>query len=218
MFTTILFDLDGTLCDSFPGVSNSIEYALKRLGYERPPEGILRKCLGPPLMESFTKLLGLSEEQAKTAVKLYREYYPQKGIYEQSLMEGAEETLKALKAKGKTVCLATSKPQEYSERILKHFGVEKYFDVITGATFDGTLSEKPDIIARVLQKTGAQPAECLMVGDRYFDIAGAHACKVRCAAVLCGYGSEQEFREYNADFIVNILADIIPLADQPSFS
>ena len=220
IFTTVLFDLDGTLSDSFPGVSHGIEYALERLGYPKPEKSVLWECMGPPLMDSFTRLLGLSEAEAEQAVKLYREYYPRKGILEQSLMEGAKETLIALKALGITICLATSKPQIYSEKILKDNGIEKYFDVIVGATFDGSISEKADIIACVLEKTGEAPENCLMVGDRNFDVTGAHCRGVKCAGVLCGYGSEKEFLECGADYIVKMLPDIVELIrdQEPSLS
>ena len=217
MFTTILFDMDGTVSDSLPGVSRGMIYALEQLGYPVPGADVLRECMGPPLEDSFSRLLGVSAADVPEAVRLYREYYPRQGIFEQSPMEGAEKTLKALKSLGKTVCLATSKPQVYSEMILKNFKLEKYFDVVVGSSFDGKISEKKDIIALVLEKTGASPENCLMVGDRHFDVFGAHACGVKCAGVLCGYGSREDFLECGADFIVNGLLDIVKIVrDQES--
>ncbi|MDE7229365.1 MAG: HAD-IA family hydrolase [Oscillospiraceae bacterium] len=211
-FTTVLFDMDGTLSDSFPGVSGGILYALEKLGYECPPRESLKDFMGPPLLDQFMRRFKMDEDTAAEAVRLYREYYPVKGINEQSPMEGAEETVRSLKERGMTVCVATSKPLKYTEIILRNFGIEKYFDVVVGATFDGTLSGKPDIIAEVLKRTGAAPEECLMVGDRCFDVEGAHACGVRCAGVLCGYGSLKEFDSCGADYILNGLTDVLKIA------
>lgn len=209
--TTVLFDMDGTISDSFPGVSGGILYALEKLGYELPSRESLLGFMGPPLLDQFMRQFKMSTETAAEAVRLYREYYPVKGIYEQSPMEGAEMTVRSLKEKGKTVCLATSKPRKYAEIILENFGIRKYFDIVVGATFDGSLSKKPDIIARVLELSGAAPENCLMVGDRYFDVEGAHRCGVRCAGVLCGYGSLKEFDSCGADYIINGLPDVLEL-------
>lgn len=203
--------MDGTISDSFPGVSGGILYALEKLGYELPSRESLLGFMGPPLLDQFMRQFKMSAETAAEAVRLYREYYPVKGIYEQSPMEGAELTVRSLKEKGKTVCLATSKPQKYAEIILENFGIKKYFDIVTGATFDGSLSKKPDIIARVLELSGAAPENCLMIGDRYFDVEGAHKCGVRCAGVLCGYGSLKEFDSCGADYIINGLPDVLEL-------
>lgn len=209
--TTILFDMDGTISDSFPGISNGILYALEKLNYELPERQSLTSFMGPPLDEQFMRQFGMDHETALEAVRYYREYYPEKGIFEQSPNEGAELTVRSLKEMGKTVCIATSKPQKYVEIILKNFGIEKYFDVVVGATLDGTLSKKPDIIAKVLELTGADPKKCLMVGDRCYDIEGAHQNGIRCAAVMCGYGSLKEFDGAGADYIINGLADVLGL-------
>lgn len=210
-FNTVMFDMDGTLSESFTGISGGILYALKKLGYELPLRESLRSFMGPPLFDQFMRQFGMNEETAAEAVRLYREYYPVKGIYEQTIMPGAEETVRSLKERGVTVCTATSKPQKYVEIILKNYGIEKYFDIIVGATFDGKLQSKKDIIARVLELSGKSPKECLMVGDRCFDIEGAHACGVKCAAVLCGYGSLKEFDSAGADYIINGLSDVLKI-------
>lgn len=213
MTETVLFDLDGTLSNSFEGISGGVLYALEELGYPAPPRGSLASFIGPPLFDEFKRRFGMDDETAREAVRLYRVYYPQKGIYEQFPNEGAEELLKTLKERGVKICLATSKPQEYSERILKNFGFEKYFDVIIGATFDGARSAKSDIIALALEKTGTKPENALMVGDRFYDVEGAHACGVRCAGVLCGFGSRREFEDCKADLIAENLLDILTALD-----
>ena len=208
MFDTVLFDLDGTLTDSCPGITNSVKYALTKLGYPIPSEERLREFIGPPLFDEFSRL-GMDEETARAAVSAYREYYPEKGIFECSLISGAEELLKELKARGKTVCLATSKPQIFARMILEHFGIEKYFDFIGGATVDGKISTKTQVLHHVLSETGADPAHCVLIGDRRYDIAGAHETGMKCIAVLVGYGSREEFVQYGADYICDTLADTI---------
>ena len=208
-FSTVMFDMDGTLFESFPGISGGILYALEKLGYELPERESLRSFMGPPLRDQFMRRFDMDEPTAAEAVRLYREYYPVKGIYEQSPMPDAEMTVRSLKEHGVTVCTATSKPQQYVEIILKEFGIENYFDIIVGASFDGKLQHKADIIAKVLELSGKTPEECLMVGDRCFDIEGAHANGVKCAAVLCGYGSLKEFDSAGADYIINGLAEVL---------
>lgn len=214
MIDTVLFDLDGTISNSFEGISGGVMYALEELGYPVPPRESLTSFIGPPLFDEFKRRFGMDDDTAREAVRLYRVYYPQKGIYEQFPNEGAGELLKLLKERGTTICLATSKPQEYSEKILKNFGYENYFDAIVGATFDGKLSAKSDIIALALEKTGSRPENALMVGDRFYDVVGAHACGVRCAGVLCGFGSRREFEECGADFIAENLIGIYKIVGE----
>lgn len=214
MIDTVLFDMDGTLSNSFEGISGGVLYALEELGFPLPSRGSLTSFVGPPLFDEFKRRFGMDDETARKAVRLYRVYYPQKGIYEQSPNEGAEELLKLLKERGVKICLATSKPQEYSEKILANFGFENYFDAVVGATFDGKLSAKEDIIALALKKTASKPETSLMVGDRFYDVEGAHACGVRCAGVLCGFGSRREFEECKADFIAEKLLDIMKIVEE----
>lgn len=208
MIDTVFFDLDGTLSNSFEGIANSILYALERLNISAPPRESLKSFVGPPLFDGFKRHFDMDDDTANEAVRLYREYYPQKGIYEQTPIEGAGELLKTLHEQGIRICLATSKPQAFAEKILKIFGFEDYFDAVVGATFDGSVSAKADIIALALKKTGSAPEKTLMIGDRFYDVDGAHACKVRCAGVLCGFGSRGEMESCGADFIAETLRDI----------
>lgn len=208
MINTVFFDLDGTLSDSFEGISGGVLYALEHLNVSAPPRDSLKSFVGPPLFDEFKRRFAMDDDTAREAVRLYREYYPQRGIYEQRPIDGSEELLKSLSGQGTALCLATSKPQEYADKILKIFKFEKYFDGIVGATFDGSISAKADVIALALRKTGAVPESSLMVGDRFYDVEGAHACGVRCAGVLCGFGSREELESCSADFIAEKLLDI----------
>lgn len=211
MINSVFFDLDGTISNSFEGISGGILYALETLGVPAPPRESLRCFVGPPLHDGFRDMFGFDDETVSEAVRLYREYYPRKGIYEQTPIDGASELLKELQALGIKISLATSKPQEFSEKIIRIFGFENYFDGVFGASFDGTLSAKADIIALALRRTGSLPENTLMIGDRFYDVEGAHACGVRCAGVLCGFGTREELFGCGADFIAETLPDILPI-------
>ena len=208
MFSTILLDLDGTITNPYIGITNGVMYAYEHLGLEVPERESLRSFIGPPLIVEFTRR-GLPEEQAREAVRLYREYYGETGLFENELIHGTVEFLRELKQRGKRVCLATSKPEQFSVRILERFGIAQYFDFIGAAAMDGSRDSKLAVIQYVLDSTGASPQECLMVGDRMHDIIGAHDAGMKCAAVLVGFGSREEFAEYKADYVAETLADVL---------
>lgn len=208
MFTTILLDLDGTITNPYIGITNGIMYAYKHLGLEVPERESLRTFIGPPLVVEFARR-GFSEEQIKEGVRLYREYYGEVGLFENELIPGTEEFLAELKRRGKRVCLATSKPEQFSVRILEKFGIMKYFDFVGASAMDGSRDSKLAVIQYVLDSTGAKPQECVMVGDRMHDIIGAHDAGMKCIAVLVGFGSREEFAEYSADYVAATLDDVL---------
>ncbi len=211
MYSTVLFDLDGTLTDPYMGITNSIMYALERMGREIPPREQLKCFIGPPLYDEFRRSFGMSHEEANEAVSLYREYYPEKGLYENRLIDGAEQLLAALKMRRRRICLATCKPELYAREILCHFGIDSYFDFVGAATLDGRISTKAQVLGYVMNRTGTRPEECILVGDRMHDIVGAHEVGMKCAAVLVGYGSKEEFAEYHADYVFEALSDVLKI-------
>ena len=197
-----LFDLDGTLTDPGIGITNSVMYALEKYGIHIEDRTELFSFIGPPLGESFRRQFGFSEEQAQKAVEYYREYFRPKGIFENSVYEGIPELLKKLRENHIAVALATSKPYEFAVRILEHFELKQYFDYIGGATMDGRISKKADVIARLLDESGdADRAEVLMIGDRAQDVEGARANGLHSAGVLWGYGSAEELQGAGADYL-----------------
>ena len=147
-----LLDLDGTLTDPGIGITNSVMYSLKKFGIEVADRSELYSFIGPPLPDSFKRVFGFSEEQADRAVTYYREYFRDKGIFENVVYPGIPEALEQLKSKGVIVALATSKPYEFSVRILDHFDLMKYFDYVGAATMDGRISRKTDVIAHLLEE------------------------------------------------------------------
>ena len=211
-YSTVFFDLDGTLVDSGEGVRNSVEYALKKFGIEVENKDSLSCFIGPPLTVSFKTFYGFDDENADRGVAYYREYYKDKGIFEGYVYDGIEETLKRLKDAGKRVMVATSKPEEYAKRVLEKFGIAKYFDFIAGATLDEkTRANKIEIMQYAFDSCGASPSDTIMVGDRLFDIEGAKHFGMECIAVLYGYGSMEEFERYGAEYIVETAEDVANL-------
>lgn len=213
-FQYILFDLDGTITESGPGIMNSISYAVTKMGYEVKDPSVLRRFIGPPLSDSFQKYFGMSKEQAEEAIGCYREYYAVKGIFENTVYDGFEESIKALRDSGKKLAIATSKPEEYAKKIAAHFEFDKYFEVISGASMDGSLVAKVDVMRNALNELGVsdeKKGEVLMVGDREHDIIGAKLNQVASLGVLYGYGNREELEAAGADYIVETVADIAKL-------
>jgi phosphoglycolate phosphatase len=206
-----MFDLDGTLTNPFKGITDGILYALKNLGYDCPPAEELKSFIGPPIFDEFSRRFGMDEATAKKAVRLYREYYSAGGLYENELLDGAEELLSELHRMSRKICLASSKPEIFCRKILAHFGIDGYFDFISGATIDGSIGTKTEVVKLVLDKTGSVPEKSVLVGDRFHDIVGAHEMGVKCIAVLVGFGSREEFAEYGADFVAETLSDVAKL-------
>ena len=212
MYTTILFDLDGTITDSGTGILNSVSYALKKYDIEIKDKAELNKFLGPPLQESFTRFCGFSPEETAKAIAYYREYYREKGIYENELYHDIPALLQELSEAGKTIILATSKPELFAVQIMKHFQMDKYFDFIGGATMDGARSKKADVIAYALEQCHITDiSSAVMVGDREQDIFGAKEMGIDSIGVLYGYGSREELQGAGATYIAQNVRDIMKL-------
>ncbi|MCL2377028.1 MAG: HAD family hydrolase [Defluviitaleaceae bacterium] len=208
-YDLVLFDLDGTLTDSQEGIVNSIQFALRHFGIEINAPEELRKFLGPPLWNSFKEFCGFDEEQIKVAVDKYREYYLPKGIFENNPYLGIAEILELLKFHGVILAVATSKPTIQAERILNHFNISTYFDLIVGSEMDGTRSDKAEIIAYVLDKLDSgRKMKAVMIGDRKHDIIGANAHRIDSIGVLWGYGDRAELEATNATYIIESTNEI----------
>ncbi len=212
MFDIVLFDLDGTLTDPGEGITNSVAYALKKYGIEISDKSELYKFIGPPLKDSFMKYYGFDEAKAEEAIAFYREYFRDKGIFENRVYEGVEHMLEALCADDKTIILATSKPEEFAIRILEHFNLKKYFTVVAGASMDSSRSKKGDVIAYAISLCdGFEKDTAVMIGDREHDIIGAKENGLKSIGVLYGYGDEKELKTAGADYIVSTTEDILKL-------
>ena len=198
----ILFDLDGTLTDSKPGILNSFHYALTYYGIDVKEEEEMNVVIGPPLAYSFEHVFGFKGEKIEEAVNKYREYFSTKGMFENTVYDGIPQSLHSLKNEGKKLYIATSKPQKFTEIILKHFDLYDLFDGISGSTMDATRSEKKDIISYLIEKYEIKnKSEILMVGDRKYDCIGAKDNLIDSLGVLYGYGSLEELQEAEATYI-----------------
>lgn len=216
MYDVILFDLDGTLTDSGLGITNSVAYSLKKYGIEVADRTELYKFIGPPLKESFAEYYGFSAEEAGKAVEYYREYYVDKGIFENTVYEGIEELLKEIRDSGRRAIVATSKPEVFAKRILEHFGLAKYFAYIAGAAMDETRVKKDEVISYVLKSCEIPDrSKVLMVGDREHDILGAKKMGIDSLGVLFGYGDYDELKRAGATYIAETVDGIYPVVFAP---
>ena len=228
-FSFVLFDLDGTITDSGPGIIKAAMLALEHFGIRENDEERKRLFVGPPLDRSFMDRYGLSKDQAWEAIGVFREYYNDKGVFENSVYPGMDALLKELKDNGLVLAIASSKPQPLIHKVLSHFELEKYFDVIVGCELDGTRSTKSEVVKEVLSRlsdiarkrnmldcSDADPEEkenevikkSVMVGDRFYDAEGAHAFEIPCIGVLYGYGTRKEMEDAHADYIAETVEDI----------
>lgn len=207
----IFFDLDGTITESGPSITSSVAYALDKLGVPVGDPARLNKFVGPPLAESFIKYYGLSAKKAAEGVVYYRDYFLEKGIYNNRIYPGMEESLKALQDSGKILVIATSKPEPHAKKIAAYFGFEKYFSGIFGGALDGSRLQKWEVIRYALEELGLSEKESgqvLMVGDRENDIEGARRNGLDSMGVLYGYGDLQELQTAGADYIAESTRDI----------
>lgn len=210
-YDIIIFDLDGTITESDLGITNSIKYALEYFGIKKEREA-LKRHIGPALSVTFREYLGDDEEKIQLAIKKYREYYVAGGMLENVVYDGVEDTLKKLKASGKTILLASSKPMVYCEKILKHFNLDKYFDFIAGSNLDETRTKKPEVIAFALESIGKSLGEnVLMVGDRRYDILGAKQLNIDSVGVLYGYGNRAELEDVGATYIIEEISELLEI-------
>jgi phosphoglycolate phosphatase len=210
----LLFDLDGTLCDSFPGIAACIGHALAQLARATPPDAALRACVGPPLRSSFARLLGTTDAALlERAVALYRERYAAHGWRENSVYPGIGEALATLHARGTRLFLCTVKPEVYARRILAHFGLAARFRRVYGPDLAGHLDDKTQLIATLIERERVDPAAAVMIGDRAGDVAAAKAHGMPAVGVLWGYGTRGELA--GADLLVDAPA-ALPAALLPA--
>lgn len=210
MKKALLFDFDGTLFDTGPGVMNCVLYALERLGIHETDMNKLRKFMGPPLYDMFRELYGFDDAMGHEAVRLYRERYQPTGIWECSPYPGMPELLNKLRAAGYLLAVATGKPTPSAKQILEHYQMDVLFDFVCGSEFDGTRSKKYEVITAVLEHFGMteHPDHALMIGDRKYDVIGAKKVGVPCIGVLYGYGEPGELESAGADIIIDSLDDL----------
>lgn len=212
MYKYILFDLDGTLLNTYKGVSNGVRYTLEYYGLPVPEEKDMRKYLGPPLRDSFSRFAGIPDEKLDEAIAKFREYYFDKGVMEYDFFEELKPTFAKLREMGCKLAVATSKLEKGAFIILEDADLTNEFDFICGSTQDESRSSKDQVIAHVLEHFDiADKSEVLMVGDRDNDIVGAHKNGIKCCGFLSGFGSLEEMQEYGADYVIRFISEIFEI-------
>ncbi len=205
----VLFDLDGTIVDTFRGVTTSVAYSLNKFGIRVEDLESLRPFIGPPLEESFSEFCGFQGEDVKHAIEYYREFYREEGWKNCDLYEGMRELLRHLKEKEMKVLLATSKPELFAEKILEYFDIDQYFDVIAGADLEGKRSKKLDVMKySISQIENLNVEEAVMVGDRKYDKIGSDGMGMRCILIEYGFGEHEELIKCEPFAIVPTVKDL----------
>lgn len=214
MYQYILFDLDGTISDPKIGITRSVQYALKAFGIEEPDLDRLEPFIGPPLIDSFMEFYHMDLQQAKDAVEKYRERFSVIGLYENELYPGIGQMLEELQNNGCLLAVASSKPEIFVKKILKHFEIDRYFTAVVGSELDGTRVNKDEVVQEALRRLFGEAEirknDLVMVGDRKFDVIGAKAMGLHSIAVRYGYAQGSELEESEPD---HIAADVEELKE-----
>ena len=205
----ILFDLDGTLTESGPGIISSVRYALAKMGEPALDDEQLRRFIGPPLLDSFRDFCGFDPAEVTVAIAAYREYYATDGQYENSVYDGIPELLTSLREAGRTLAVATSKAEVFAASILDHFALTEYFTTVVGSELDGRRTAKADIITEALARLDRPTTGTVMIGDRSHDVRGAVAVGVGSIGVLWGYGDDEELTAAGADALAATPAELL---------
>jgi len=208
-FKYLLYDLDGTLTDSFEGIKNSILYALAKLDIEENNPEELICFVGPPLIDSMKNRYGMTDSTANEAVSLYREYFSEKGVYENRLYDGINEHLKTLSGAGKNIYLATSKPDKYASIILEHFNIRQYFKGIGAANIENNILHKEDVLTELFKNhSEIDKSRSVMIGDTKYDMAGARHHGIKAIGVTWGFGTREELNIEAPYRVVDSIKDL----------
>lgn len=209
--TNVLFDLDGTLVNTGEGVTNCVKYALEKFGINETDRQKLERFIGPPLADSFQREYGFAKEDAMQAVAFYRERYTDIGIWECELYDGVRETLKELFEKGYRLSVASSKPERFCLMLMKHFEVERYFEVIGGAAADGKAAIKATVLEDVLERLKIENREeAVLIGDTKYDALGAKEVGIDCIGITYGFETDMDtMREAGAVCICDTLEEVV---------
>jgi len=211
---TLLFDLDGTLTDSAPGITRCLAHAFARLGIAAPADAELRGCIGPPLDHSFRRLLATEDDALiLRAIYAYRERFETTGMYENRVYDGIPQALAQLRASGERLLVVTAKPERFAREIVRHFALADFFDGVYGPSEDGVLNDKAELIAHVLRAERLAPERTTMIGDRAQDVRGARTNGARAIGALWGYGSRDELADAGAHALAadpGALAELLP--------
>jgi len=210
MIKNILLDLDGTLTDSKVGIIRCIQFSLDYFNVAVPDENQLTWCIGPPLKDSFSRILETTDNSIlDQALSRYRKRYAETGIFENTLYPGVAPTLQKINQSGFHIFLATAKPRIFARQILNHFKLSPFFEAIYGSELDGRLTDKSELIAHILSSENLVPGTSLIVGDRIHDLAGGRENGIMTAAATYGYGSREEIDSAEPDISLETFSNLL---------
>lgn len=211
-YDVIIFDLDGTLSNSKEGITKSVQYALEKQGIKEPDLNKLRHFIGPPLKDELIKTYGMAEETAVQCVADYRERYTPIGLYETEIYPNTEQMLQKIKNAGKYIAMATSKPQEMAEEVLRYLNLDTYFDCVMGAELQGPRQSKQAVLEALFEKLPLKDkSKYIMIGDTCFDVDGAAAVGVETIGVSFGFGNIEEMKSHGAIAVVDSMIELAEL-------
>lgn len=202
-YKNVIFDLDGTLSDSKEGIINSLKYSSEKMGIKPPSEEKLISFIGIPLQEVFSTFFSFYNADLEQAVKYFREYYKEKGIFENTLFQGADHLIRDL-SENSSLFIATSKLEKFAIVVLQHFGLFSYFKGICGADAEGINAEKSILLKKTMNTFHIDKgSSSVMIGDTIMDIDAAKKCGIHSIGVTYGYGNEQKITELKPDFVAD---------------
>ena len=208
-YKAVLFDFDGTIADTSQGIFESIQYAMEHMRMHSLSLEQMRKFIGPPLQHSFRTVAGMSEAQTEKAVEYYREFYEEGEQYRLQIYPGIPELLRDLRANGYLVGLASAKPDLFIQQIIERFSLHSLFDFAEGVSLDESYTDKSALILHVLKQLHINdPQEALMIGDRKYDVDGAHKAGAHAAGILYGVGTKSELKTAGAEYILQTVNDL----------
>lgn len=206
----LFFDLDGTLIDSAVGITRCVAYALEKSGEPIPPEHELRRWIGPPLRDSFGPLLNDAEKTDK-AVAFYRERFETHGWAEHDVYEGIQAVIETLALRGHRLAVVTAKNEAHAEKIIHHLPFGHHFEMISGASLDGRISYKSQLIQIAMESMQVEAKDCVMIGDRHMDIEGAQHHQIASVGVLWGFGGHEELSKAGPSHLVESPGQLLGL-------
>ena len=209
VYKHIIFDLDGTLSDSRRGIFNAYNYTFEKLNLKSPDEAVLMSLIGPPLQKGFADVFGLQGTANETAVKVFREYYASKGLYENTLYEGIKELLQKLNTAGALLYIATSKYNLYAQQVLRYFAIDGFFSDVSGADYGGYHASKVDLVAGILRKNNiTDPMNVVIIGDTRYDMDAAAELEIESIGVTYGFSTREEIMSFNPDYVADSVDEL----------
>lgn len=215
-YKVILFDLDGTLLNTTSGVMESVEYTIEKLGYDKLPKEAVKRFVGPPIQDSFTREYGVDKEEAQKAANIFRDYYKNQGLLKAEPYDNLYELLKLLREEGKKIAVATYKRHDYAIKILEHFKIADYCDSMNGADNNNVLT-KADIVQKCMEECGAtEPGQVVLIGDSEYDAIGAENAGIDFIGVTYGFGfkNKEEINQYSNVAGADSVAELIQLFEK----